>query len=596
LAQLSPLVEEVTEDRLFEILEEALAARVIEELPRSVGRYQFTHALIQETLSSELSTTRRVRLHARIAQALEELYGSDSDAHSAELAHHYSEAEAMIGSEKLVHYSLLAGERALAAYAWEEAQAQFARGLAAKGMVGVGEDPIPDKQSAGLLFGYGRARVGTAERGEVQEAVDILSRAFDYYFENGEVADAVAVASYPVPMGGIRIGMARLIRSALSSVPADSLDAGHLQARLGFEAGRVEGDYEQASAAFAQALSIARSESDASLEMNALALSADVDFYHFKLNQSLNTALEAIELALRAGNIHVEVSARLSAARVLFATAEGEKAQSQSSRVLELSERLGDRYWLGSALVINSVLASLRGDRRVGRELIERAIALSPGDPLPICILGMLEIDEGNVSQGHHYLDQLLGSMAVSPQGPRAVFTIPPLAIGLAARSTGRDDRFDVAAQAAEVVLTSPMAPPLYPLAARSGLGLMAAFSGDIVSAREQYAALSPLQGTMIIYFVSADRVLGLLAHTMNHLDEGAGHFEDCLNFCRKGGYRPELAWACCDYADLLLQRDNDDDREKTVQLLDESLAISSELGMRPLMERVLSRREILRA
>ncbi len=34
----------------------------------------------------------------------------------------------------------------------------------------------------------------------------------------------------------------------------------------------------------------------------------------------------------------------------------------------------------------------------------------------------------------------------------------------------------------------------------------------------------------------------------------------------------------------------------KVIALLDESLAISSELGMRPLMERVLSRREILSA
>jgi len=34
----------------------------------------------------------------------------------------------------------------------------------------------------------------------------------------------------------------------------------------------------------------------------------------------------------------------------------------------------------------------------------------------------------------------------------------------------------------------------------------------------------------------------------------------------------------------------------KAMSLLDESLAISSELGMRPLMERVLSRREILGA
>ena len=37
-------------------------------------------------------------------------------------------------------------------------------------------------------------------------------------------------------------------------------------------------------------------------------------------------------------------------------------------------------------------------------------------------------------------------------------------------------------------------------------------------------------------------------------------------------------------------------DREKAMSLLDESLSISSELGMRPLMERVLSRREILKA
>ena len=65
---------------------------------------------------------------------------------------------------------------------------------------------------------------------------------------------------------------------------------------------------------------------------------------------------------------------------------------------------------------------------------------------------------------------------------------------------------------------------------------------------------------------------------------------------CRKAGYQPELAWTCCDYADTLRGRDGPGDKEKAVALLDESLAISIELGMRPLMERVLSRREILRA
>ena len=94
LEQLSPLIEDpsagsgqaMTEARLLDVMDEALSARVIEELPRAVGRYQFTHALIQETLAGELSLTRRVRLHARIAETLEELYGDDADAHAAELA------------------------------------------------------------------------------------------------------------------------------------------------------------------------------------------------------------------------------------------------------------------------------------------------------------------------------------------------------------------------------------------------------------------------------------------------------------------------------------------------------------------------------
>ena len=46
----------------------------------------------------------------------------------------------------------------------------------------------------------------------------------------------------------------------------------------------------------------------------------------------------------------------------------------------------------------------------------------------------------------------------------------------------------------------------------------------------------------------------------------------------------------------MLLERDDEGEKSKAASLLDESLAISSELGMRPLMERVLSRREILKA
>ncbi len=47
--------------------------------------------------------------------------------------------------------------------------------------------------------------------------------------------------------------------------------------------------------------------------------------------------------------------------------------------------------------------------------------------------------------------------------------------------------------------------------------------------------------------------------------------------------------------ADTLLELDGDRDRARATSLIDDSLAISSKLGMRPLMERVLSRRDILK-
>jgi hypothetical protein len=97
-------------------------------------------------------------------------------------------------------------------------------------------------------------------------------------------------------------------------------------------------------------------------------------------------------------------------------------------------------------------------------------------------------------------------------------------------------------------------------------------------------------------------RIDRLLAQTMAEPDLAGGHFQDALEFCRTAGYIPELAWACSDYAELILDRDDASkasgagDRSKAIELQDEALVITQELGMRPLTERILARREILRA
>ena len=187
--------------------------------------------------------------------------------------------------------------------------------------------------------------------------------------------------------------------------------------------------------------------------------------------------------------------------------------------------------------------------------------------------------------------------MRLAIPGPNDEYSHPASAIALAARAMGWEDRAGMIKDSAGTVLSSPFATSILENLARVGLGMLSVQQGDGKMANEQYEAIEPRKGSLILIpGLIADRLLGLLAYTAENLDMASEHFEDSLAFCRKSSYRPELAWTCCDYADTLLQRNEPGDHEKAIALLDESLAISSELGMRPLMERVLSRREILKA
>jgi DNA-binding CsgD family transcriptional regulator len=151
----------------------------------------------------------------------------------------------------------------------------------------------------------------------------------------------------------------------------------------------------------------------------------------------------------------------------------------------------------------------------------------------------------------------------------------------------------------AEAVLSLPVDIPLYTAMGRAALALQAIQRHDAAAASEHYVALKAVSGIMLLY-VSTDRVLGLLAQTMEMLDLAIAHFEDALAFCHKAGYRPELAWTCCDYAEALIAGAGSKlvptGLNKAMSLLDEALSISQGLGMRPLMERAVELQERVRS
>ena len=134
-------------------------------------------------------------LHARIGEALEELYGVDVEAHAAELAHHFVQADVGAGAEKLVRYSRMAGERALSAHGYEEALAHFQQALTAKEeLVAIESGKETDAETAAILFGLGRAQTAMLGVGHIEEGQASLNRAFDYCAEIGDVARALEVA------------------------------------------------------------------------------------------------------------------------------------------------------------------------------------------------------------------------------------------------------------------------------------------------------------------------------------------------------------------------------------------------------------------
>ena len=588
LLQLQPLIEDVSEDRLLEVLEEALSARVIEELAQAVGRYQFTHALMQETLADELSLTRRVRLHARIAEALESLYETDAKSHASELAYHFNQAGDLLGSERLVKYSLMAGQRALASYAYEEALDQCQRVLDAKG----GDQT--DAEAAAALFGLGRAQ---AALGNIEDAIPNFAKALDYYSDAGDIVNVVAIGATPLPPWVGRLeGASALCTKALEMVDKDSLDAGRILSNHGWPLGFQEGDYEGAQRAFEDALAIARREGNVALEVAALAHAAFLDVYYLRPKEGLERSSSAIELARQSDPSVPEIVAHYSASLFLWVMGETQGAAQHAEAALAAAEKMRDRTWLGRALIANEFASEVRGDWDDARTYSERTQSVAPKDIRGLVFRSILEYEVGDFDQGEVFLERLLDIKRSMPPGPTLERATVAFAFSVTGRTSGVTDRFDMAEESATEVLSSPLRTPLVEYLASVALALIAVERGDAPGAIDPSAVLKRLRDRTPSFQISTDRVLGLLAHTMAELDGAIGHFEDALALCRRAGNRPQLAWACCDYADVLRERDGDGDREKAVSLLDESLAISRELGMRPLMERVLSRREILKA
>ncbi|MHB8575488.1 MAG: protein kinase domain-containing protein, partial [Dehalococcoidia bacterium] len=222
---------EPDEEQLLRQIEEAVAARVIEELPRA-GRYRFTHALMQETLLSELSTTRKVRLHGQVGEALERRWGARAEERASRLAQHFSEAATLSARHagKAVRYGKLAAQQAEAATAWAEAARQYERCLA---LVSEADDRLGEDEAA-LYTAAGRC---CRNAGDYRPAWRNLMRAITVCRGRG---DGAGMARATLEAVSIEASPQRLIRLSEDAIAALGGGDPYLEARVLVERANTE--------------------------------------------------------------------------------------------------------------------------------------------------------------------------------------------------------------------------------------------------------------------------------------------------------------------------------------------------------------------
>ncbi|MBV8951762.1 MAG: hypothetical protein JOZ99_12865, partial [Actinobacteria bacterium] len=247
-------------EAVLDALEEAEAARLIGSADTRRGRYTFVHALVRSTLYEELPTTRRLRLHKRIGEALE---AGDIESHLDELAHHFGEAAALGETAKAVDYGRRAAGRALERLAYEEAAIDYDRALASL-------DPARNRDRTTrteLLIELGRALWMAGERGRCRER---LSQAVELA---REITRPDLLAEAAITSGGMRgwteagvvdeLLVQRLEEALTELPPGDSRLRAMVTARLGSELTFRFADTERRRALADEALAIARRLGDA---------------------------------------------------------------------------------------------------------------------------------------------------------------------------------------------------------------------------------------------------------------------------------------------------------------------------------------------
>ena len=569
------------EDALLRMIEEALEARVIEET-ETAGRYRFTHAQMQETLLDELSTTRRVRLHGQVGEALERRYGDQADERAPRLSFHFSEAATLSPrfSEKAAHYAATAGRQALEQSAFPDAARHFRDALSAR------EGHDVDDETAGLLFALGNAALANAQ---VSEAWRSLRGAFEYYVAKPDIPRAAEVA-YRMGQNLLlaRPSQTQLVQRAIELVEEGSEDYGRLNAVLSQSAGML-GNIDLSREARGRAEEVAQRLGLRRLELDICSYGCTVEQFQLHLDEAIPLSERAIALAQDLDEPALEGPLQFFASFIDTMIGQLDQAARHAEACRAVAERTGNPYSNASAAAANATVAEMRGDWETAHVARERGLEAGTNDHRILAHASHTAYQLGDVEDAEAYLARFLEAIAAVPPGPSTEYAMKTTLAARAAQITGQAPDADQIRRASQAVLASPVpGTPLLKGFTRVGLAILAHLTHDRNAAEELLPEIASMGSIQADYMGQTDQIRGLLLETLGRLDEAVEAAEAALTWLAPA-YRPYMAEAAYDCARFRLARGAPGDRERARELINEALATAQDLGMRPLVNKIVA-------
>jgi class 3 adenylate cyclase/tetratricopeptide (TPR) repeat protein len=574
-------MEEGDPDALLDVIEDAERARLIIPAPDPSGedRFIFAHELIRQTLLADLSLTRRRRLHARTADALERHYAANLDQQAATIAYHLLEAETAGDAGRALDYLVRAGRWAMGAGAFEEALRHYEKASTFPEVAG------PAARAALL------AELGDARRcaGHWDTAIDAWRQSADLYDELGDaegVGRVCEAAAYNLGWTGRWLEGVDIAERGLAALGERvSTNRARLLGTAAFPTA-VAGSYETSAGMTEQALALAAQLDDDALLGHILAHKSLAHWTYVEHREAVEAGVRAADLLRAAGDLW-GLSVVLGFL-VLSLTYQGrfEEALTMDEELGPVAERIGNHGALMQHRRVNGLINFFRSGDVDGLEAFaqeDRWLCEAAGLPWVASSwswLGWAQFLRGNWDEARSLFEHADG--IAPPDGYRGWCTSQ-----LFECLAYRGEKNKALALLDGQSMPGPGEPKLWGPATM----LLAAVEGlTVIGERERAAILYPSvidvfdrtrvacppynDGRLVL------RAAGIAAAAGQQWTEAQEHFETALRQAAELPYRLEEAHTRRWYGWMLLDRGATGDRERAGALIEAAMADYSRMGM----------------